>query len=238
MTQEITTSERTAGTPAVAFQRFVRGHNQVTLYNADCLDVLPDIRVDAIISDPPYGMNWNTDYTRFSSGYGYKRQIKHKPVEGDASEFDPSPFLGFGFVVLFGANHFCRSLPPGTWLVWDKKQDGAHGTFLSDCELAWMKSGQGVYLYRQIWNGCQRQGGDDEKANHPTQKPINLMKWAMERAKVPEGATVCDPYMGSGTTGIACLRTNRNFVGIEKDPEHFKTACARLEAECNQGALL
>ena len=64
------------------------------------------------------------------------------------------------------------------------------------------------------------------------------MCWCMAQAKVPIGATVLDPYMGSGTTGIACLRTNRNFVGIEKDPEHFKTACARLEAECNQGALL
>lgn len=60
----------------------------------------------------------------------------------------------------------------------------------------------------------------------------------MERAKVPEGATVLDPYMGSGSTGIACLRTNRNFIGVEKDPNHFKAACARLEREINQGALL
>ena len=64
------------------------------------------------------------------------------------------------------------------------------------------------------------------------------MAWCMERAKVPEGATVLDPYMGSGTTGIACLRTGRNFIGIEKDPKHFATAVARLEREANQGALL
>ena len=110
------------GARAVAVQRFVRGHNHVTLYNADCLDVLPEIKCDAIISDPPYGMNWNTDYTRFSSGYGYKLKIKHKPVEGDAVEFDPTPLLNFEHVVLFGANHFCRHLPSGTWLVWTKNK--------------------------------------------------------------------------------------------------------------------
>ena len=60
----------------------------------------------------------------------------------------------------------------------------------------------------------------------------------MNQLKVPENATVLDPYMGSGTTGLACLRTNRNFIGIERDAEHFKTACARLERECKQGALL
>jgi len=64
------------------------------------------------------------------------------------------------------------------------------------------------------------------------------MAWLMDQAKVPIGATVLDPYMGSGTTGIACLRTGRNFVGIETDPEYFAAAVSRLEREINQGALL
>jgi hypothetical protein len=103
------------------------------------------------------------------------------------------------------------------------------------------KSGGGVVLQRLVRGHLSATlylGERDTPRVHPTQKPVVVMGWCMEQAGVPEGATVCDPYMGSGTTGIACLRTNRNFVGIEKDPEHFKNACARLEAECNQGALL
>ena len=66
---------------------------------------------------------------------------------------------------------------------------------------------------------------------HPTQKPVALMAWCMEKAKVPQGATVFDPYMGSGTTAIACLRTGRNFIGVEMDAKHFQTARERIEKE-------
>lgn len=96
-----------------------------------------------------------------------------------------------------------------------------------------MKGGHGVYAKRDT-----SLMGETMERLHPTQKPVPLMAWCMERAKVPEGATVLDPYMGSGSTGIACLRTGRNFVGIEKDPKHFATALARLEREINQGVLL
>lgn len=72
---------------------------------------------------------------------------------------------------------------------------------------------------------------------HPTQKPVELMAWCMEQAKVPEGALVLDSYMGSGTTGIACIRTGRRFVGIEKDPTHYATALKRITDELAQGDL-
>jgi DNA modification methylase len=75
------------------------------------------------------------------------------------------------------------------------------------------------------------------KVAHPTQKPIALMAWCMDKAKVPEGATVLDPYMGSGSTGIAALRTGRRFIGIEKDPEHFKNALERIQRELSQMTL-
>ena len=139
--------------------------------------------------------------------------------------------------VLWGANHYASRLPDSAaWLVWDKRGGTAENN-LSDCELAWCNVGGSARLKMHMWNGLCRDSEIGEHL-HPTQKPVVVMAWAMDKAKVPEGATVLDPYMGSGTTGIACLRTNRNFIGIERDAEHFKTACARLERECNQGALL
>lgn len=217
-------------------QQFVRGHLRATLVNGDCLEALP-IEADAIITDPPYGMDWDTDSTRFSGptvrGPGRDRERIH----GDAEPFDPSPWLNYPAVVMFGANHYAQRLPVGTTLVWLKRLDAAFGSFLSDAEIAWMKGGHGVYAYRKCFPHAAKttEAGD---SIHPSQKPVALMAWVMERAKVPVGATVCDPYMGSATTAIACLRTGRNFVGYEKDPKHFLTACARLEAEMNQGALL
>ena len=233
-------------------QRLVRGHLSATLYLGDCREISPALQgVDAVISDPPYGMEWDTDSTRFSGGKS-AAMLKKRRGEGrsnygdiahDDEPFDPSPWLDYPAVVLFGCNHYAQRLPVGTTLVWLKKDKHLWGTFLSDAELAWMKGGHGVYAYLKSFPPPVRAvdaGGDPccPVGIHPTQKPVALMAWCMERAKVPEGATVLDPYMGSGTTGIACLRTGRNFVGIEKDPKHFATAVARLEREANQGALL
>jgi hypothetical protein len=132
-------------------------------------------------------------------------------------------------VAIWGGNYFADCLPPsGGWLVW-RKPEAETGFSLADAELCWTNQDFAARM-----KTMPRRDGNE----HPTQKTVLVMAWTMNQLKVPEGATVLDPYMGSGTTGIACLRTNRNFIGIEKDPEHFKTACARLERECNQGALL
>jgi len=226
----------TASGAAVRVQRMVRGHLSVTLINADS-ETLERIQANAVISDPPYGMDWNPTTTRFSGGNNPAQRSAgrndYAPVLHDDRDFDPSPWLDYPAVVLFGCNHYAARLPVGTTLVWLKRLDAGFGSFLSDAELAWMKGGHGVYAKRDL-----SMNGETATRIHPTQKPVPLMAWVMERAKVPEGATVLDPYMGSGSTGIACLRTNRNFVGVEKDPNHFKAACARLEREINQGALL
>jgi site-specific DNA-methyltransferase (adenine-specific) len=239
-TETIPTANDARG--AHSLRRFVRGHNHVTLYLGDCLEIAPTLTgVDAIISDPPYGMNLDTDNSRFSGGNTASIARRGNGIGtgggagiiGDAEPFDPTPWLDYPAVVLFGSNHYAQRLPVGTTLVWLKRHDAGFGSFLSDAELAWMKGGHGVYAKRDL-----SMNGEALTRCHPCQKPVPLMAWAMERAKVPAGATVLDPYMGSASTGMACLRTGRNFVGIEIDPEHFKTACARLERECNQGALL
>lgn len=206
----------------------------VTLYCGDCLEMLP-IHADAVISDPPYGMRLNTDNSRFSGGHLSHNTGNNcgtgqgKPMLGDDVPFDPSIWLDYPKVVLWGMNHFAARLPVGTTLVWIKKNDSAFGRFLSDAELAWMKGGCGVYCRRDLTMNAEAR-----TRVHPTQKPVAIMQWCMEKAKVPAGATVLDPYMGSGTTGIACMHTGRRFIGIEKDPRFFDAACRRLERELAQ----
>lgn len=200
-----------------------------TLYLGDCLEILPTLEgVDAVIADPPYGMKWDGCVTagRGGNSPGMKSSNYGEKIINDDKPFDPSPWLHFDRVVLFGCNHFAARLPVGTSLVWIKRNDEAFGSFLSDAEIAWMKGGHGVY--------CKRDTslmGETMVRLHPTQKPAPIMSWCMDKAKVPSGSTVLDPYMGSGTTGIACLRTGRNFIGIELDPKYYSIACERMARE-------
>ena len=116
------------------------------LYHGDCLFILPHLGpVDLILTDPPYGCKNNCDYTRFSGGLSESRNYG-KQIFGDEKPFDPSPFLGFSGVILFGYQFFADKLPPGTILIWNKKRESQLGSFLSDCELAWKKGGSGCYL--------------------------------------------------------------------------------------------
>jgi DNA modification methylase len=202
---------------------------QWQIITGDCLDVMKHIpagMVGAVVTDPPYGVDWNTDYTRFTSKFNIKL-TKHAKVQNDAGPFDPSPWLDFPKVVMFGANCFSRYLPVGSWLVWDKRfQNGT--SFLADGEAAWMKGGHGLYIKSVTWQGCIR----PETIEHPTQKPVEVMEWCMDKAKIPAGVVVLDPYCGSGTTGVACIRTGRRFIGIELDPKYADIArrrCAEAE---------
>ena len=218
----------------------LRISDSVTLILGDCLAHMP-IEADAVISDPPYGMKLDTDNSRFSGGSTASVARRGdgigtgggKGIIGDNAPFDPSLWLDYPAVVLFGCNHFGQRLPVGTTLVWLKRLDGGFGTFLSDAEVAWMKGGHGVYVKRDL-----SMNGETATRCHPCQKPVPLMAWAMERAKVPAGATVLDPYMGSGSTGIAAIRTGRKFIGIERDPKHFETAVQRIRAELTQTTFL
>ena len=213
---------------------------RVTLYLGDCVTIAPTLQgVDALITDPPYGMNWNTNTKRFSGG----QVPNHRKcgdgrddwgaIQNDDEPFDPAPWLEYPRVVMWGCNHYAARLPVGTTLVWCKKPPHLFGTFLSDAELAWMKTGHGTYCYLSTREYMATQ----QNKMHPTQKPVGLMAWCMDKAKVPEGATALDPYMGSASTGIACIRTGRRFVGIEKDPTHYATALKRITDELAQGDL-
>lgn len=222
----------------------VRLSDSVTIIHGDCRDALP-VECDAVVTDPPYGMKWNAKgrigrpSSVATAGGVYGRDWG--AIEGDDKPFDPALLLSIGKpLVTWGANHYASRLPdsPG-WLVWDKKRGGTAGRgFIgSDCELAWCsETGDCTAIFCLYWDGFRRDCEVGEHF-HPTQKPVALMSWCMDKAKVPEGATVLDPYMGSGTTGIACIRTGRKFIGIEIDAGHFETARARLERELAQGLL-
>jgi site-specific DNA-methyltransferase (adenine-specific) len=212
--------------------------DDVVLHLGDCLEILPTLgEIDACISDPPYGMNWNTDSSRFSGGHraSVARRGQGRDdwgsVFNDNKIFDPTPFLKYDQVVLFGSNHFCAYLPVGTTLVWLKRLDPAFGSFLSDGEIAWQKGGYGVYAFRDTSNMAL---ANDRL--HPTQKPVPLMRWCIERQK-PAPRTILDSYLGSGTTGVACVQLGRKFIGIEIEERYFSIACRRIADELRRPRL-
>lgn len=215
--------------------------DDVRLYRADALEVLPLLdrsAVAAVVSDPPYGMDWDTDTTRFSGGHNPARRgvgrNDGRRVAGDDRPFDPTPWLVFPKVVLWGYQHFAAAVPVGSVFVWVKRYDEAFGSFLSDAELAWVKGGRGVYCHRDL-----SMNAEAGRRVHPTQKPTGLMSWCLKRLRLPAGATVLDPYMGSGTVGVAAMRLGLRYVGIELDPGHYETARKRLVTAtgCGPGQL-
>lgn len=203
----------------------------ITLYHADCRDVLSLLEpgsVDVVLTDPPYGMGWDTNTSRFSGGHagsvrkrgGGKRDQDR--ITNDDQPFDPSPWLVFPRVVLWGCNHYAAALPIGTTLVWIKRLDGAFGSFLSDAELAWMKGGHGVYCFRDL-----SMTAHTKQRAHPAQKPIRLMKWCINKAG--GNGTVLDPFAGSGTTGRACKDLGRKCIMVEIEEKYCEIAARRLE---------
>lgn len=218
-----------------------------TLYLGDCLQILPDLPTDAaIVSDPPYGMDFDTDSTRFT---GFRRDglppqgdgRKDRQIKGDHAPFNPAPWLAWKRVTLWGANHYARELPVGSTLVWLKKPPERYGTFLSDAEIGWQSWGHGVYAFHAPDSNARRRKEFEGHimagaTAHPTQKPIALMRWCLERTG--PAPTYIDPYMGSGTTGVACAQIGAPFIGCELDPEYFEIACERIEREQRQSRLI
>lgn len=189
---------------------------RIQLYCGDCLTILPHIgKVNAVITDPPYGLG-----DRWQGGtWGAN------PIYADARKWDQSPItaellqevIGFAPVcILWGGNYY--SVPPSRcWLAWEKS---SRMQTMADFELAWTNMDKPAKAMREDRN-------PDGKREHPTQKPESLMSWCIKMAGEPQ--TILDPFMGSGTTGIACIRTGRKFIGIEISPEYFEIAKNRIK---------
>lgn len=206
------------------------------LIQGDCAKILPTLgKVDLLLTDPPYGISLNPDNSRFSGGHNPsqrpKAPIERKRIENDSQPFDPAHLLSVASDhVIWGWNCYPDKLPRGACLVWIKRNDEAFGSFLSDAELAWMSKGHGVYCRRDLSNN-----GITRDRQHPTQKPVGLMEWCL--SFYPKAATVCDPYMGSGSTGVAAVNTGRAFVGVEIDPDYFDIAVRRITEAHRQADL-
>jgi DNA modification methylase len=220
------------------------------LWHGDCREVLPLLGAfDLILTDPPYGIGE-------AAGKNAKRDSVYSPLRVSqknptgkgipATRFDtlewdsePPPAWVIELIrakaqwqIMFGGNYY--SLPPATcWLVWDK--DNGETDF-ADCELAWTNLPKAVRRLRWRWNGMLQQDmANKEVREHPTQKPVAVMRWALLQA--PDAQTVCDPFAGSGTTGVACALEGRKFTGIERERKYFDLACERISRAQAQGQM-
>lgn len=218
-----------------------------TLILGDCLEVLPTLqKVDAVITDPPYGIG-ESSKRNATRGKPFGSRVDAKNTRGTfvpptdyghfewdnvpASEEQISACLGSAWrAVIWGGNFF--NLPPSSkWLVWDKLNSGD----FADCELAWTNLPGAVRTFRHMWNGMLRASERSLQRVHPTQKPVALMAWCIEQ--LGDAAAILDPFMGSGTTGVACAQLGRKFIGIEIEPKYFDIACARIAQAYAQGRL-
>ena len=203
-----------------------------TLYLGDCAEILPMLdKVDAVITDPPYGINENSNKikSRQKREGGNSKALANQRDYGDF-DWDKAPppnelieliRTKGQYQAFFGGNYF--TLPPTScWLVWDKLNGDND---FADCELAWTNWPKAVRRLQWRWNGMIRQG--NEERFHPTQKPLGVMKWVIDLC--PKSNTILDPFMGSGTTGVAAVQMGKSFIGIEREKSYFDVACERIE---------
>lgn len=200
----------------------------------DCRDILPTLgKVDAVVTDPPYGIGEAAGKAATRKGLGPTRD--YGDDEWDNEPVDPETMTlvraAGRWQIVFGGNYY--DCPPAScWLVWDKL-NGAND--FADCELAWTNLPKAVRRLRYLWNGMLRANGE-ERGDHPTQKPIGVMRWALTQLPA-DAKTIIDPFMGSGTTGVACVNLGRSFIGIEREAKYFEAACRRIEEAYRQPRL-
>ena len=210
------------------------------LWHGDCREVLPTLPASVVIvSDPPYGIAFQHGGHLGKAYAGAKAKSNNDKIHGDAEPFKPGHLLTFEQAILFGADHYAQELPRGRWLAWDKLggQD-TYGDSFSDVEYAWHSKTGAARIFRMVWKGmCQGAGKDKGTLRtHPTQKPVDLMEWCILQAGRP--AVVCDPYMGTGATGVAAMNLGLKFVGVEIHRPYFDEACRRIEDAQRQAPLL
>lgn len=198
-----------------------------TLYLGDCLKILPSLGVyDAVVTDPPYGIDYGKQGSFSAShGWGPWRENVSWDTERPSREIFDLMREHSKSQIIWGGNYFTDYLPPTMqWLVWDK---GQRGFSLADGEFAWSSQQKAARIFDYARAKAMRDGKE-----HPTQKPVELMRWCLGHLKGAK--TVLDPFMGSGTTGVACIREGRTFTGIEKHEPYFDVARRRIEDALSQ----
>lgn len=201
----------------------------IKLWKGDCLERMkdiPDKYIDLIITDPPYGKKCDKGTNGFGNAKNRRYHGKWDNKRPDKKYFDEIFRISKNSII-FGANYFCDYLPLSNhWLIWNKKGDIAFQNPFADAELIYTTFNKPI---RQII--FKQQGfitDSKDKRYHPTQKPTELLQILINNYS-DENAIICDPFMGSGSTGIACINTNRKFIGIELDDNYFKIAKNRIK---------
>lgn len=198
----------------------------VTIYHGDCREILPTLRGDLVLTDPPYGLQENAH--RVASRTKLAATTDYGDFDWDAEPAsDDEIALTMAAApkcIIWGGNYF--KVPPARgWLVWDKQNSGN----FADCELAWTNLKMSVRIFRFTWNGMIRQGEWRGRRIHPTQKPRELMGWCLGFA--PDAMTVIDPFMGSGSVLHAAKNLGRKAIGIEIEERYCEAAAQRLSQE-------
>ena len=212
-----------------------------TLYLGDCRDILPTLgKVDAVVTDPPYGIGEAAGRAKTRGKLAPAIDYGNEDWDNEAitPELMAAVRAAGHWQIIFGGNYY-ECPPTSCWLVWDK-DNGAND--FADCELAWTNIPKAVRRIKWTWNGFIRQGemsrkpGQWDIRNHPTEKPVGVMKWCIGHLPDP-APVILDPFMGSGTTGVAAVQMGRDFIGIEREPKYFDIACHRIEEAQKQGDL-
>jgi len=201
-----------------------------TLYLGDCIEVLQTLGpVAACITDPPYGIGAGTGIGKVTKeGSDFRGCTQWDEAPPGKGVFDAILDLSV-YQIIWGGNYF--QLPPSkSFLVWDKVQPEQFSMAMA--EQAWTNIDRPAKIFR--WKSMSINGGAPK--HHPTQKPLDLMGWCIDQLPEPND-TILDPFMGSGTTGVACVKLGRRFVGIEIEPKYFDIACRRIEAAYKQPDL-
>jgi len=210
----------------------------VELYHGDCLDFMrdmPDKSVDCVVTDPPYGITGSHQIVRtdgITGGGTRAHSRKYKATTWDIC-LSTQQYKSLARVsidqIIFGYNYFSDILPPARcFIVWDKKGQVGWDDNYSDCELVWTSFNHPAKIYKHLWVGLIRDSELGVPRHHPTQKPVKLMEWLINKF-TNYGQTIFDPFMGSGTTGVAAVKLGRKFIGCEIDKDYFEIAKRRIE---------
>ena len=207
---------------------------QITIYHADCRDVLPHIApesVDLVLTDPPYGIDLDTANKSRKRG-ALAAANDYERVYADDEPYDPSPLLRYKRLILFGANHYASRLPESaSWLVWDKTAGLESNRPIgfndnADAELIWTNLPGPVRVLKHRWIGMMKATEQGEARLHPTQKPVALIRYLIN---LYGKGLILDPYMGSGTTLRAAMDMGRPAIGVEKSERYCEIAVRRLQ---------
>ncbi len=212
--------------------------DDVTLYLGDCRDVLPTLgRVNAVLTDPPFGISYKSGYATDALWVG------GRSIAGDettAVRDEALVLCGDVPMLVFGSRRATPPLGVRMFLTWDKGPALGMGAL----DLPWKPSSEEIYVIGKGFVGVRDEGAvlycppvqsmAKNGRQHPNEKPVPLLQRLLR--KLPEGV-ICDPFMGSGSTGVACIQIARGFVGIEIDPSYFDIACRRLSDELQRPRL-